>query len=201
MKKIVEIISKNAYPITLTKGDEAILIGFNRETGKYGIAYYKKGEKKPLKRENELTSEEMEERLAKSNFEKEIEEYTLRMQQKEEEYSSLKQALLDRLDSMKLSQEEKEYFISIIERLTVVPEYTREEDRRVSISSKQDGEYSLNEYLRVGNEYDRTQPIALQFIARTKSNTDANTLYRAISVEEMVKRIRDSRVPDREPGE
>ena len=40
MKKIVEIISKNAYPITLTKGDEAILIGFNRETGKYGIAEY-----------------------------------------------------------------------------------------------------------------------------------------------------------------
>lgn len=192
--EMIEFVSKSAFPITLTGDTGAILLGYNKKTKEYGIAYYKKGESKPYKKESNLTSLDLAEHLESSGYEREIEEYCARMRQKEEEYSSLRTSLIAKLNMMTMSIEEKQNMTNVIRKLTTVPEYSKE-DTRVNLSSKQDGDYWVDEYLRVGNEYDRTQGKAVQLITRVGTeDSAANTNYQSVSVEELVRLVRNNHI-------
>ena len=200
-REMIEFVSKSAFPITLTGDKGEILLGYNKKTKEYGIAYYKKGEAKPYRKESDLTSLDLAEHLENSGYEREIEEYCARMRQKEEEYNNLRTSLMAKLNTMTMSTDEKQNMINVIRRLTIVPEYTRG-DSRVSLSSKQDGEYSVDEYIRVGNEYDRTQGKKVQLITRVKPyDGAANTNYKPISLEELVEQVQNNNVIVQEPKE
>ena len=57
------------------------------------------------------------------------------------------------------------------------------------------GNNILDEYLRVGDEYDRTQGKKVQLITRVKSDDSAaNTNYQAILIEELVRIVRNNHV-------
>ena len=88
----------------------------------------------------------------------------------------------------------KKNMTNVIRKLTTVPEYSKE-DTRVNLGSKQDGDYWVDEYLRVGDEYDRTQGKKVQLITRVKSDDSAaNTNYQAILIEELVRIVRNNHV-------
>ena len=106
--EMIEFVSKSAFPLTPTGDNGAILLGYNKKTKEYGIAYYKKGESKSYKKKSNLTSLDLAEHLENSGYEREIEEYCARMRQKEE-YNYLRTSLMAKLNTMTMSTDEKKY--------------------------------------------------------------------------------------------
>lgn len=107
----------------------------------------------------------------------------------------LRKDLLERLNGMKITAKEKENMVAVIEYLT---SSHGENIPRIGLRSKNDGDYTLNQYLRAGNEYDRTKEPAVQLISRIKSSEGADTGYRAIDVDELFELVQKYNVKMRE---
>ena len=194
-EKMLGIAEKSPFPIQIKhdNGRETIIIGFNQQTGKYGISFTKDGENQDMK--IGVSKEDMISYMSNPAFEADLSRISREIEEKEKAYAALRKKLMTELDEMELPEKDKETVKKAIEYLTVLPEYT-ETVPRLGLGSQRDGDYILNEYTRVGNEYDRKQAIALQFISRMTGPSGSTTNYKKMELKDLAKRLKSREEPE-----
>lgn len=183
-----DILKKLAYPISLRskKTGETLCLGYNKKTGKFGVSFTEKGLKDPTIKRDDVSDEEILPYISENSFETELEDFFERVKKEEEDYTQIKKLLLEKLEKSKLVGKEKEQVRAIVEELTNIP-YFSIGDHRIAVRTTANKDYETRQYLRVGNEYDRTKPIALQFVTRViPRNGTTDTNYRKTDFDEMV---------------
>ena len=184
-EKVLQMAEKSPYPIEIkhANGTDTIIIGYNQQTGKYGISFTKDGENKNMK--IGVSKDDMLSYMTNPSFEADLTRISREIEEKEEAYKALRKKLFAELDVESLPKEEKETVKAAIEYLTQVPDYTPTYPT-IGVGSKQEGEKLLNQYIRVGNEFDRTQAIALQLVSRTTTPKGTDTEHRRMGLKDLI---------------
>lgn len=194
--RMLEIATKAAFPVEIKhdNGQDLITIGFNKETKEYGISFSKNGRVNDKKRG--VSRADMISYMNNPGFETDMQRIVEEIEEKERAYETLRMRLMKELEELDLPASEKTELASSIEFLTTLPEYSTVIPR-IGIGSRRDGEYILNNYVRVGNEYDRSQGIALQFISRVTGPTGSNTNYKRIELRELAGLLKERNEKER----
>ena len=188
-EKMLGFAEKSPYPIEIKhdNGNETIIIGYNQQTGKYGISFTMNGETQDMKMGT--TKEDMISYMTNPSFEADMSRICHEIEEKEKAYNALRQKLMKELDEIELPEEEKKTVQKAVEYLTTMPEFTTSVPR-IGLGSQKDGEYVLNQYVRVGNEYDRAQGIALQYIQRVSGPSGSTTDYKKMELKDFVGKLK-----------
>ena len=192
-----ERLKKLAAPISLRskKTGETLSLGYNKSTSRFGVSITEKGVKDPTLKRNDVSEEEILDFLSDAEFAPELDEFFESLRLEEEAYTNLKNSLLEKLEKSGLSEKEKEEVKAKIELLTKVPSYDIG-DHRVPLLTASEGKYERRKYLRVGNEYSRFGPLAVQRIERVvplDGSTPA-TQYIPIDFDEMISELKEHKV-------
>lgn len=188
-EKVLGFAEKSPYPIEIKheNGNETIIIGYNQQTGKYGISFTINGETQDMKMGT--SKDDMISYMTNPAFEADMSRICKEMEEKEKAYTALRNKLMKELDDMSLPEEERKTIEKAVDFLTTLPEYTTTVPR-IGLGSQNDGQYVLNQYVRVGNEYDRAQGIALQFIQRVSGPSGSTTNYKKMELKDLVGRLK-----------
>ncbi len=190
--KILDIIKKSKRAVCFLKDDRrSLAFEYNKKTGAFGAIYRSK-------RDSELKKSHMNRLdvlrlIHETDFDQEADAYCEEMMKREQDYSRLKTSLLTQLDREDFPAQEKANMRNVIELLTQVPQYATVSPT-IELERKVDGEYTMRKYLRVGNEYDRTQRIGVQLIKRETYSTGSETGYTRIGLHRLAGIIRDNNI-------
>ena len=193
-EQMLEYITKSGIPVGLKheNGKDEITIGYSKEKDQYGIAFGRDGKIEDKKRG--VTRADMISYISNPGFEADMARIMKRIQEREKAYATLRKSLLAELETSAIPDSEIDELRRTITFLTVMPDYCSFIPR-VELSRTRDGEYELNQYIRVGNEYDRSQGIALQLISRVSGPTGNDTDYKKIGLKGLAKMFNDKKIP------